>query len=117
MRWCSSKFGNLSENFILTSICHDAQVSVGTLLAFTMVAISILILRYIPPGEVPLPSSLHESINSVSLRYGTQEIDTGSDKGSVPENKENSQHSLDVDPSPECPLIAKEDVQGELKRI
>lgn len=46
------------------------QVSVGTLLAFTMVAISVLILRYVPPDEVPLPSSLQEAIDSVSLRYG-----------------------------------------------
>lgn len=37
------------------------QVSVGTLLAFTIVAVSILILRYVPPDEVPLPSSLHAS--------------------------------------------------------
>jgi len=82
-----------------------------------MVAISILILRYIVPGEVPLPSSLHESINSASLRYGTQEIDTGSEKGVAEENKENSQHALDVESSAEYPLIAKEDVQGEMKQI
>lgn len=34
----------------------------GTLLAFTTVAISILILRYVPPDEVPLTSSIQESI-------------------------------------------------------
>ena len=33
----------------------------GTLLAFTIVAVSILILRYVPPDEVPLPSSLQAS--------------------------------------------------------
>ncbi|CAN1246209.1 Cationic amino acid transporter 2, vacuolar [Linum grandiflorum] len=44
------------------------QVSVGTLLAFTMVAISVLILRYVPPDEVPVPSSLQETIDSVSLQ-------------------------------------------------
>lgn len=38
----------------------------GTLLAFTMVAISVLILRYVPPDEVPLPSSLQESIDAYS---------------------------------------------------
>ncbi|CAM0875623.1 unnamed protein product [Alopecurus aequalis] len=37
------------------------MVSIGTLLAFTIVAVSILILRYVPPGDVPLSSSLRES--------------------------------------------------------
>ncbi|GMI65034.1 cationic amino acid transporter 2 [Hibiscus trionum] len=50
------------------------MVSVGTLLAFTMVAISVLILRYVPPDEVPFPSSLQESIDSVTLRYSTRGI-------------------------------------------
>ncbi|XP_052175303.1 cationic amino acid transporter 2, vacuolar-like [Diospyros lotus] len=52
------------------------MVSVGTLLAFTMVAISVLILRYVPPDEVPIPSSLQESIDAVSSRYNctTEEI-------------------------------------------
>ncbi|KAF7044544.1 hypothetical protein CFC21_053759 [Triticum aestivum] len=39
------------------------MVSVGTLLSFTMVAVSILILRYVPPEEVvPLPSPRRESM-------------------------------------------------------
>ncbi|KAK8507530.1 hypothetical protein V6N13_141549 [Hibiscus sabdariffa] len=45
------------------------MVSVGTLLAFTMVAVSVLILRYVPPDEVPIPSSLQDSIESYMLRY------------------------------------------------
>ena len=45
------------------------QVSVGTLLAFTMVAVSLLILRYIPPDEVPIPPSLEESNNLVPSKY------------------------------------------------
>lgn len=50
------------------------QVSLGTLLAYTTVAISVLILRYVPPDEVPLPSSLQEAIDSVLLRYKTDHI-------------------------------------------
>lgn len=45
------------------------MVSVGALLAFTMVAICVLIIRYVPPDEVPLPSSLQESIGVVSFQY------------------------------------------------
>ncbi|KAH1032936.1 hypothetical protein J1N35_045110 [Gossypium stocksii] len=47
------------------------MVSVGTLLSFTMVAVSMLILRYVPPDEVPLPSSLQESIDSYMLRHNS----------------------------------------------
>ncbi|XP_028774375.1 cationic amino acid transporter 2, vacuolar [Neltuma alba] len=54
---------------ILASLMDVSQlagmVSVGTLLAFTTVAVSILILRYIPPDEVPLLPSLEESSDSV----------------------------------------------------
>ena len=35
----------------------------GTLLAFTTVAVSVLIIRYVPPNEVPIPSSLQTSID------------------------------------------------------
>ncbi|XP_021756012.1 cationic amino acid transporter 2, vacuolar-like isoform X2 [Chenopodium quinoa] len=45
------------------------MVSVGTLLSFTIVAISILIVRYVPPDEVPLPSSLLESTCVASWDY------------------------------------------------
>ncbi|XP_010440802.1 PREDICTED: cationic amino acid transporter 3, mitochondrial-like isoform X2 [Camelina sativa] len=44
------------------------MVSVGTLVAFTMVAVSVLIVRYVPPDEVPLPSSLQERICSVPFQ-------------------------------------------------
>ncbi|PIN06467.1 Amino acid transporter [Handroanthus impetiginosus] len=47
----------------------SGMVSLGTLLAYTMVAISVLILRYVPPDEVPLPASFQEAINSVSLQH------------------------------------------------
>ena len=60
----------LNDFFIgVLSLFLLLQVSVGTLLAFTMVAVSVLILRYVPPDEVPLPSSLQAAIDSVSLRY------------------------------------------------
>lgn len=55
-------------------IASHVQVSVGTLLAFTMVAISVLILRYVPPDEVPVPSSLQSSIDSVSLLYSQSSL-------------------------------------------
>ena len=57
------------------------QVSVGTLLAFTMVAISLLIIRYVPPDVVPLPSSLQDSIDAVTLRYNdfTKDFGTSED--------------------------------------
>ncbi|CAI0433209.1 unnamed protein product, partial [Linum tenue] len=42
------------------------MVSVGTILAFTAVAVSVLILRYVPPDVVPLASSFHESIDASS---------------------------------------------------
>ncbi|KAL5708711.1 Carnitine O-acetyltransferase mitochondrial [Ranunculus cassubicifolius] len=72
---------------ILTGICASllsffmdvsqlaGMVSVGTLLAFTIVAISILILRYVPPHQVLLPSSLQKSTdadNSQHLQGGDE---------------------------------------------
>nr|AAN17434.1 Unknown protein [Arabidopsis thaliana] len=56
--------------FIMDVSQLAGMVSVGTLLAFTMVAISVLILRYVPPDEQPLPSSLQERIDSVSFICG-----------------------------------------------
>ncbi|KAL9251016.1 Cationic amino acid transporter 2, vacuolar-like protein [Drosera capensis] len=47
------------------------MVSVGTLLAFTMVAICVLILRYVPPDEAPVPSSLQEFVDAVSVQYAS----------------------------------------------
>lgn len=46
----------------------------GTLLAFTTAAVSVLILRYVPPDEVPLPSSLQHFIESMSSG-DIQEVD------------------------------------------
>ncbi|XP_039139732.1 cationic amino acid transporter 2, vacuolar-like [Dioscorea cayenensis subsp. rotundata] len=77
------------------------MVSVGTLLAFTIVAISILILRYVPPDEVPLPSSLQESIDSVSFYYNSQEED-----GKC--SKDDKSLVDDVEASSMSPLVIKE---------
>lgn len=44
------------------------MVSVGTLLAFTMVAVSLLIIRYVPPDVMPLPLSLQGSTDTLSLQ-------------------------------------------------
>ncbi|KAK7860957.1 cationic amino acid transporter 2 [Quercus suber] len=80
------------------------RVSVGTLLAFTMVAISVLILRYVPPDEVPLPSSLQGSIDSVSLEYGR------SGQGS---NGEQSKVKFGTSMDDDKPLLVKEDASGD----
>nr|ACG43321.1 high-affinity cationic amino acid transporter 1 [Zea mays] len=75
------------KSTIVTGICAAAlafamdvsqlagMVSVGTLLAFTVVAVSILILRYVPPYEVPLPPSMQESFRL------NQECDEERDRG------------------------------------
>ncbi|ONK74292.1 uncharacterized protein A4U43_C03F4750 [Asparagus officinalis] len=109
------------KSTILTGICAAAlaffmdvsqlagMVSVGTLLAFTIVAISILILRYVPPDEVPLPSSLKESIDSVTFRYGIQEKDEGNSKNLSGKSIENGPEE-----SFEYPLIVKEDGSDKL---
>jgi cationic amino acid transporter 1 len=83
------------------------MVSVGTLLAFTMVAISVLILRYVPPDEVPIPSSLQDAITSVSLRYNTDQI-TGQD--AEVDNPKNGGVSGDI-----VPLLIKTRVSLPVK--
>ncbi|KAJ9131860.1 hypothetical protein P3X46_034767 [Hevea brasiliensis] len=98
------------------------MVSVGTLLAFTAVAVSVLILRYVPPDEVPLPSSLHESVDSMSLQSSggdIQEVSSQNFKGSL--NYSDSSQCL-VDKagiSIAHPLLQKciaQDEQNQLKR-
>ena len=93
------------------------QVSVGTLLAFTMVAISVLILRYVPPDEVPLPPSLQAAIDSVSLRYSniisTEETDVEISKAVNGVSGEKDQLlPKKGEISAESPLIAKVAAQG-----
>lgn len=82
---------------------HLLQVSVGTLLAFTIVAVSILILRYIPPDEVPLPSSLQETF-CLSQEYDEERVSgiLGDERCKTPETKD-----VILAESMEDPLIEK----------
>lgn len=88
------------------------MVSVGTLLAFTMVAISVLILRYVPPEEVPVPSSLQASIDSVSLLYSSssspEDVEGHNPKYSITSGTESTKLLIGkVDEAVVHPLIPK----------
>uniref|UniRef100_A0A6N2KPH6 Cationic amino acid transporter C-terminal domain-containing protein n=1 Tax=Salix viminalis TaxID=40686 RepID=A0A6N2KPH6_SALVM len=76
-------FGAAVLSFFMDVSQLAGMVSVGTLLAFTMVAISVLILRYVPPDEVPFPSSLQDTIDSVSLQYSKNSQDVYEEKAVV----------------------------------
>ncbi|KAJ8771670.1 hypothetical protein K2173_026847 [Erythroxylum novogranatense] len=97
------------------------MVSVGTLLAFTAVAVSVLILRYVPPDEMPCPSSLQESIDSSSIQFSgdIEQIASRSIKDSV-NNCDCNHHFFDtVGTSTGCPLLPKHMSQehyNQLKR-
>ncbi|XP_051191437.1 cationic amino acid transporter 2, vacuolar isoform X1 [Lolium perenne] len=72
---------------ILTGICSAilaffmdvsqlaGMVSVGTLLAFTMVAISVLIVRYAPPDEMQMEGPDPGSLESLASQAGQSERD------------------------------------------
>ncbi|AQK64090.1 Cationic amino acid transporter 4 vacuolar [Zea mays] len=95
------------KSTIVTGICAAAlafamdvsqlagMVSVGTLLAFTIVAVSILILRYVPPDEVPLPPSMQESFCL------NQECDEERDRGLLGVGNCNLSQTKDVIVSPD----------------
>ncbi|KAL1300315.1 hypothetical protein HN51_045011 [Arachis hypogaea] len=85
------------------------MVSVGTLLAFTMVAISVLILRYIPPDEVPLRPFLQEPIDSGAGGYIWSCLETGwKDKEAVGTSGNRKPLLVKEDVSIEYPLIPKQ---------
>ncbi|KAG4122017.1 hypothetical protein ERO13_D11G241700v2 [Gossypium hirsutum] len=98
----------------------SGMVSVGTLLAFTVVAISILILRYAPPEEVPLPSSLQQFIDSVRKQLDddsqSMERKEFNDADIVEQRPSQSEYG---EASIQCPLIEKqfcEDKQNPRRR-
>lgn len=80
----------------------------GTLLAFTIVAISILILRYIPPDQVPLPPSLQESLDIVSLGHSSsaKEINVTTPKDNIRQLRGSDEASLVY------PLITRDPNKG-----
>lgn len=85
---------------------HFVQVSVGTLLAFTTVAVSVLILRYIPPNEVPMPSSLHESFDPLSLPIHTSADDVDEKDAEIGSTKDSARPLLEKgDSSVDIPII------------
>ncbi|TYJ11128.1 hypothetical protein E1A91_A11G253700v1 [Gossypium mustelinum] len=91
----------------------SGMVSVGTLLAFTVVAISILILRYAPPEEVPLPSSLQQFIDSVRKQLDddsqSMERKEFNDVDIVEQSPSQSDHG---EASIQYPLIEKQFSEG-----
>ncbi|KAG4176214.1 hypothetical protein ERO13_A11G229800v2 [Gossypium hirsutum] len=86
------------------------MVSVGTLLAFTMVAISVLILRYVPPDEVPFPSSLQESIGSVTLRYSERISGKNPETSTFVDSSQPLLGNKNV--VVDCPIIEKQEAQA-----
>uniref|UniRef100_A0A0D9VX09 Cationic amino acid transporter C-terminal domain-containing protein n=1 Tax=Leersia perrieri TaxID=77586 RepID=A0A0D9VX09_9ORYZ len=89
------------------------MVSVGTLLAFTIVAVSILILRYVPPDEVPLPSSQQESFR-LSQEYDEERVNVtlGDERC-----KTSQIEDLIVAQSMQDPLIEKEIDSSKMDEI
>ncbi|KAG6502762.1 hypothetical protein ZIOFF_035050 [Zingiber officinale] len=88
---------------------------VGTLLAFTIVAVSILILRYVPPSEVLLPSFLQQSIDSVSFHHNFQNNGEEADSSGIICSNQDQDDGISQEVSKESsdyPLIAKESNKG-----
>ncbi len=66
------------------------QVSVGTLLAFTMVAISVLIVRYAPPNEIATKVALPGSSESLTSDSGYSEPDEENSEDLLGNGNENT---------------------------
>ncbi|RZC82916.1 hypothetical protein C5167_045704 [Papaver somniferum] len=109
------------KSTILTGVCAAmlaffmdvsqlaGMVSVGTLLAFTIVAISILILRYVPPDTVPLSQSFLGSIGPIPSYSISQENDGGNQINHVATSSAYSNNSLaKEEASVDYPLIVKQ---------
>ncbi|KAI3924411.1 hypothetical protein MKW98_032612 [Papaver atlanticum] len=109
------------KSTILTGVCAAmlaffmdvsqlaGMVSVGTLLAFTIVAISILILRYVPPDTVPLSQSFLGSIGPMPSYSISQENDGGNQINPVTTSSAYSNNSLvKEEASVDYPLIVKQ---------
>lgn len=90
------------------------QVSIGTLLAFTAAAVSVLILRYVPPNEVPLPSSLEWCIDSESLGFisDMKKIESANLQEAIEASGGNQHLLANQEASIEYPLIEKQIAQG-----
>ncbi|KAK7380768.1 hypothetical protein VNO78_33287 [Psophocarpus tetragonolobus] len=91
------------------------MVSVGTLLAFTVVAISVLILRYIPPEEVPLLPSLKEPIVSASTHYNWSSLEANEEDTKAHDGASGSRkpEAVKEDVSIGYPLIPQDPVIGK----
>ncbi|GAU23994.1 hypothetical protein TSUD_327950 [Trifolium subterraneum] len=90
------------------------MVSVGTLLAFTTVAVSVLIIRYVPPDEVPIPTSLLTSVDPLLTHSGDgiEEDVTISPVGLSSYSYNNDLHDKS-DVLLEHPLIIKEETKEQ----
>lgn len=89
------------------------QVSVGTLLAFTTVAVSVLIIRYVPPNEVPIPSSLLTCVDPLlNQSSGDIEEETTMSPVDLASYFDNSHLHDKPDVRLEHPLIIKEVAKG-----
>lgn len=64
----------------------------GTLLAFTMVAVSVLIVRYTPPNEMPMGGAGPGSLESLAPQTGPSEPDEEILGDPFGNGKENNYH-------------------------